>query len=429
MNLRLLTPPSAPIRAAVTPPGSKSHTIRALFMAACAAGRSEIVGPLDSEDTAHARACLERLGVQIDDRGEHWDVSGVGGTFGAPDGPLDAGESGLTARFSIATAGLVNGRVIVEGRGRLPQRPMSELIAALRKLGYAVSDDHPWEVEGAGRVVGGEVEVDASTSSQTISALLLVAPMMERGLWVRPIGEVASPRYIDLTSGLMRVFGADPHKRTTGWQVGGGGYVPATVKVPIDASAMVYPAAAAAISGGEVEIHGDPGDHPDLRFLDAIEMMGCKVDRSRHVTVVHGPDRLTGLDVNMGDAPDSAVALAVLCAVARGRSRIDGLGSLRVKESDRLAALEAELTKVGATVAISGDSLIVDPVREPRAAILSSHGDHRMAMSLSLLGLIGKGISIDGAGAVAKTWPGFWDWYSSLGGNAEGFTPTQKTSE
>lgn len=384
-------------------------------MAACADGDSEIVGGLDSEDTIRARECLRTLGIEISDRDDPWRVSGNGGRWERPADPLDAGESGLTARFLIAVGALVDGPITIEGRGRLPKRPMMALIEAMSQLGVRVTSHHPWRVEGTGSIGGGRVDVDGSESSQVISALLLIGPFADAGLAIAPVGDVVSSPYINITVALMREFQVAAKGEESGWQVGPSEYRPARIAVPVDASALVYPAAAAAISGGVIEIHGDPGRHPDMAFLDVLSTMGCAVQRGDSLTTVTGPPKLAGLNIDMSDAPDAAVALAVLCAVADGDSRIGGLGSLRLKESDRLAALQSELAKVGAVVEIVGDSLMIVPATSPTAGRLDSHGDHRLAMSLALLGLVTEGISVSASDSVAKTWPGFWDWFATLG--------------
>lgn len=415
MTVRRISPPPGPVRSVAYPPGSKSHTIRALFMAACADGESEILGALDSDDTARARECLRQLGIEIKDETEAWRISGTGGYFERPANPLEAGESGLTARFLMAIVGLVDGEVTIQGHGRLPERPMSALIEALGRLGIGVTASHPWHVEGIGSIAGGSVDVDGSSSSQVISALLLVAPLADGTLRIVPTGEVSSSAYVDMTLEMMEAFGVHTTSGDSGWEVPVAQYQPTRLTIPIDASAMVYPAAAAAISGGFVEIYGDPGSHPDIRFFDAITEMGCVVNRSDSVTTVVGPEILTGLDTDMSQSPDAAVALAVLCALAAGPSRLSGLATLRLKESDRLSALQEELSKIGATVEISRDSLLIEPAQSINAARLDSHQDHRLAMSLALLGLVVDGIEIGGSDSVAKTWPEFWQWFASLG--------------
>jgi 3-phosphoshikimate 1-carboxyvinyltransferase len=396
-------------------PGSKSHTIRALFLGALARGETTISNGLAADDTRRARECLRGLGVAIDDEGPIWAIAGSAGELRQSDKPLDAGESGLTARLLMAASSLVDGVTTIVGRGRLPARPMGPTLDALEALGNTALRKYPWEIEGHGLVPGGRITVDGSLSSQSISALLLIAPLADGPVSIEATGDIVSRGYIDMTLAMMRAFGASPTTTDEGWEVPATGYRGADIVIPNDASAMVYPAAAAARTGGITKVTGELDNHPDVRFLDALEEMGCRVNRSSHSVEVEGPARPAGIDIDMGQAPDSAVALAVVAAVADSPSRIRGLSSLRHKESDRLDALRTELTKIGARVEIVGDTLSILPVDSVPTATVDSHGDHRLAMSLALLGLVGSGVSVRNSEAVSKTWPDFWEWLATTG--------------
>jgi 3-phosphoshikimate 1-carboxyvinyltransferase len=199
-----------------------------------------------------------------------------------------------------------------------------------------------------------------------------------------------------------------------GYQVGGGGYQATRYPVPVDASSAVYPACAAALTGGTIEILGDLGQHPDRTIFEVLEEMGCTVTSSEGGTTVTGPASLSPVTVDMSAAPDAAVALAVICSRASGRSHISGLHSLRLKESDRLAVLHSELTRFGSQVAIKGDSLEIAPGNELEVEF-DSHNDHRIAMSFALLGLVALGTSVGNPDVVNKTWPGYWEWLGSTG--------------
>lgn len=406
----------APVRDRLRPPGSKSHSIRALFIAALANGTSAIVNPLQADDTERAVAVLRQLGVEIEESDGRLTVSGTGGRLTVPGSPLDVGESGLTARFAIATSQLVPGPVTIRGRGRIPERPMSGLVDVLISRGMTVTSRHPWTIDGGGQVSGGEVVVEASESSQMVSALLVPAPLADTPTVLRAAGLRSSGAYIEITTELMEVFDARLDASTPDHiEVSPGGYKACDYQVPIDASALVYPAAAAAITGGEVTIEGDPGEHPDVRFLTVLEQMGCAITLADSTITVVGPVELDGVSVDMSQAPDAAVALAVVAALANGPSEIRGLESLRHKESDRIAALVSELTKIGARVEVAGDTMSITPGRFPGSAEVDSHGDHRIAMSLALVGLVHDRLVVTGAEAVSKTWPGYWDWFAGLG--------------
>ncbi len=415
MTTRTISPPDGRIESVASPPGSKSHTIRALFLAGLARGESTISNGLEAEDTIRARDCLRQLGVVIQDDGHRWTIAGTGGKLISPTQTLDSGESGLTARFLMGAGCLVDGVTTITGRGRLPDRPMGSILDAIASLGIEVRNRYPWEIHGSGSIPGGRVVIDGSTSSQSVSALLSVAPFAREPMTLEVAGRSISAGYIDMTLAMMRSFGVDATSTESGWMVPSTGYHGAEVLIPSDGSAMVYPASAAAISGGFITILGDPGNHPDLAFLGILEKMGCQVRRRSDAVEVVGPDRLQGVVCDMTEAPDSAVALAVLAAVADSPSRIDGLGSLRHKESDRLEALRNELEIVGADIEIVGDSLSIIPTTAVTSHVLDSHNDHRLAMSLAMLGLVAEGVSVRNSDAVSKTWPDFWEWLTTTG--------------
>lgn len=398
----------------VRPPGSKSHTIRALFAAAGAAGITTLSGALDSDDTQRARECLAALGAVFGEAGDVWSVTGVAGRFGEPSGALDAGESGLTSRFLMALTPFIPAPVLIEGRGRLPERPMDALLDNLADRGAVVGAGYPWRIDATAAGRAGRMEVDAATSSQMVSALLLAAPLADEATELVVTNMVSSAQYVALTTDVMAVFGGKVETTADGYRIEGGGYSATTYEVPIDASSAVYPACAAALTGGVAEIRGDMGNHPDRRIVDVLVQMGCSTETTANSLVVHGPDRLEPIDVDMSSAPDAAVCLAVVCARAAGPSRISGLESLRLKESDRLAALQTELTRFGAGVVTDKGSIEIGP-GPPRPAKFEVYNDHRIAMSLALLGLVVGGVTVEDPEVVNKTWPRYWDWLASTG--------------
>ncbi|REK17176.1 MAG: 3-phosphoshikimate 1-carboxyvinyltransferase [Actinobacteria bacterium] len=413
MSILAISRPPEPLRTVAHPPGSKSHTIRALFVAAAAAGQSTLVGALDSEDTRHARGALRALGAQIAEDESTWTVEGVAGAFRAPAEPLNAGESGLTARFLMGLSPFLPGPIQITGEGRLPERPMGALLDNLRTRGAEAGREHPWAIDASSAGRDGALVVDASASSQVLSSLLLAAPLAAGTTTITAFG-AASTHYVEVTLDVMRAFGAIIEGEDDTYRVSPGGYRPAIYRVPVDASSAAYPAVAAAITGGRIEIIGDMGKHPDRRIFDTLALMGCTVDVTPRGVVIAGPAELDPVDVDMSSAPDAAVALTVCCAMASDTSRIHGLHSLRLKESDRIAALTTELTKFGTSVEEEGDSLTITP-GEPRPARFETHNDHRIAMSLALLGLVADGVSLEDPEVVSKTWPGYWEWLASTG--------------
>jgi 3-phosphoshikimate 1-carboxyvinyltransferase len=416
-----ITPVEHPLESVVHPPGSKSHTNRALIIAALAGGGvSRLFNPLVADDSAVMRTCLRRLGVMIDDVDDPWLVLGSGGELKAPSGPLDVGASGTTARFVTAIAALADGPVTLDGTERMRRRPIGALAAALEGLGAGIvtSGGFPPVTVTPGSLRGGLVEIDGSESSQFVSALLMLGPMLPARLHIGlRNGELVSRPYVDATIEVMRVFGAEAWATDTGFAVAPGGYHKAHYDIEADASAAVYPAVAAAIRGGVVRIEGIPAGstQPDLSVLEVLGRMGCAIRRGPTSIEVSGPGTaLAPIEADMGGSPDGALAVAVACLFAEGESRLTGLSTLRLKETDRLTALETEIRRLGGLARVEGDDLVVGP-GPLRPARIETYDDHRMAMAFSLVGLRVPGIEIVDPGCVSKTWPAFFDVLASLG--------------
>jgi len=407
----LVRPRTRPIEAVVRPPGSKSFTNRALVTAALARGVSRLAGPLDADDTEAMRVGLATLGVRIDDNDDPWLVVGTRGRLRA--GQIDARQSGTTARFLAALGALVNGRVEITGQGRLPARPFAELATALAMVGIDARANNgglPFVVEGQGGFPSGRVLVDPSRSSQFVSALLLVAPMAEGPVEIVLTAPPASASYLDSTIAVMAAFGAEVEVADRAFQVAPTGYSAASYEIEADASAAAYPLVAAAITGGVVGIEGIPAGstQPDLELLTVLAAMGCEVRRFPHRLDLLGPPQLNAVSVDMERAPDAVLALAVACLFADGTSRLRRVGNLRLKESDRLAALVSEIRRIGAKAWVEGDDLLIEGGSSLQPAVIDTHGDHRMAMSMALVGLRQPGIAIDHPEVVDKTWPRYF---------------------
>ena len=405
-------------------PGSKSETIRALVAAALAEGRSHIYGALDSEDSEAMIRVLRGFGVGVETIVEPWVVDGTGGYLVAPDHEIDVGESGLTARIALVMAALAEGTTVISGRGRLPSRPFAALVDALHGQGVDIttsSGSLPMTITGQGGLWGGPVAIDCSASSQFATALLLAAPLTTEPMSLRIEGLSGSAGYLDVTTRTMEAFGARISPTITGYDINNDGYRPTDYVVEPDASAAAYPLVAAAITRGRVIIDGlSPSSaQPDVLLVDRLVEMGCHTEQvdSRIVLDGRGVD-LVGIETDMSAAPDSSLALAVACLFASGRSRIVGLASLRLKESDRLAAMQSELTKLGARVWVEQDALAIERGELAPAAI-DPHGDHRVAMSCALVGLVVEGVEVQNPGVANKTWPGFWGMLDALATDAE----------
>ncbi len=400
--------------ATVSVPGSKSFTNRALVCAALAQGESLLTGWLDSEDTRAMIQALARLGVEVEETETDLLVRGVGGKFAIPLHPLDCGASGTSMRFLTALATLVPGRVTLDGSSRMRERPIQPLAAALAEIGASVrtvAGCPPVTVQG-GSLSGGEVAIDSSESSQFLSALLLVAPMTDEGVRVTS-KTITSRPYVDMTLDTMSAFGisvATPRDGTF-WIAPRQHYRPRTYRIEPDATSATYFFAAAAVTGGRVRVEGitAASSQADVRFVEVLERMGCSVDRGVGWISVRGPRYLHGIDVDLNALPDSALTLAVVACLARGRTAIRNVPNLRLKETDRMAALECELRKLGADVETTETDLIIDPPEVVQPAHIATYGDHRMAMSFAVAGLAVDGIVIEDPDCVAKTFPDFFD--------------------
>jgi 3-phosphoshikimate 1-carboxyvinyltransferase len=414
--------PRGPLDVTVRVPGSKSITNRALVTAALADGDSRLAGPLESEDTQVMRKALSHLGVPIDSQHVPWLVHGRGGQLGAPDGPLHAASSGTTARFLTAVACLAPGAVVVDGSPRMRERPIADLVDALCQLGAEATvvgeqGCPPVRIEGGG-LPGGHVEIDARRSSQYASAVLLAAPYAKRDVRLSFKDNVIVSRpYIDLTMDVMRAFGAeanwvDAPGREEIHVRAGRRYRARDYTIEPDASAATYPFCAAAIAGGRVRIEGIPerSHQSDFGILGLLERMGCTVTREgTSVTVESAPGGLHTLgEVDMNAMSDAALTYAVLALFADGPTLIKNIGHIRIKETDRLAALETELRRIGARANATDDSLRIQP-GPLHGAEIETYDDHRMAMAFSLAGLRVPGIFIKDPGCVGKTWPNYFD--------------------
>lgn len=401
---------SGPVDATVALPGSKSITNRALVCAALAFSPSTIDGWLDADDTRAMMAALETLGVEV----------GVGESLRiGSDGPrpdvvsIDARQSGTTSRFLLPVLGLDGTPRRIAGDAQLQARPMGEVFEALRALGARVDEEGvpghlPAVVEGPLR--GGEVELAGDVSSQFLSGLLLAAPHMAGGLQVRITTELISRPYVDMTVAVMRAFGADV---TTSdgdtWHVQPLRYQGAEFLVEPDASAASYAWGAAVATGGTVTV---PGLHRrslqgDVAFAEVLERMGADVRWDADAITVSGGDGLHGIDVDMAHVSDTVPTLAALAALADGPTTIRGVGFIRHKETDRIAAPVAELRRCGIDAEETADGMVIRP-GPVQPATIETYDDHRMAMAFSLLGLACDGIAIAGPACVAKTFPEYW---------------------
>ena len=408
-------------------PGSKSVTHRALFAGACAAGESLLANPLDSSDTRALAAALRQLGAWVSFEGVSWRVRGPLRPRGDSEQELtiDVGDAGTPARFLVPLLAATPGRYILDGSARMRERPMAPLFEAVRGLGGEVRSLAregflPAAIRG-GTLRGGPVRIRGDVSSQFLSALMLASPLVPSGIELAVEGPVSSAAYLALTRRVVEAFGGSP----------GAGYRPARFAVPGDDSAACFPIAGALVSAGAVTLLGLSrlSEQPDAVFRAWAEEAGGRLSWSGEggeaALAVDGRNladarALRPLAVDVDAAPDAALPLASLLAFASGTSVLSGAGRLREKESDRLSAVLDLLSRAGSAARVessgAGPRLVIDGTAgTPRRADFEAHRDHRVAMSAAILALaLPPGSTIDQPGAVAKSYPRFFEEWTRL---------------
>jgi 3-phosphoshikimate 1-carboxyvinyltransferase len=405
-------PLTAPPNAVVRVPGSKSITNRALLCAALADGVSVLRGVLVAQDTEAMMAGVEALGatLEVDNSDPSTlTVTGAGTRVASVPTRIDARQSGTTSRFMLAAVALGDVEHVVDGEPQLQTRPFAPLVDALVQLGVSVralgvAGHLPLAVRGPAR--GGAVSIPGHLSSQFLSGLMLAAPLMARGLDVELSSPLVSVPYVAMTRAVMAAFGVE----VDGLRVPPGAYRAREFAIEPDASAASYFFAAAAISGGRVTVEGlgTESIQGDVAFVDILEQMGAVVRRTADAITVTGGPVLHGVDIDMADISDTAQTLAAVAVFADGPTRVRGIGFIRGKETDRIAAIVNELRRagVGAEAHDDGFTVVPGPVAPTR---FETYDDHRMAMSLALLGLRVPGVELANPGCVAKTYPGFFN--------------------
>ncbi len=424
MNATRIEPFAKPFEMTFAPPGSKSLTNRALVLAALSYGPCRLTGALFADDTRVMIDGLQKLGfsVEADESACEIRVIGQHGTIPNPSADLFCGNSGTTIRFLSALCALGSGDYVLDGVDRMRQRPIGPLVQMLRNLGVRIEHTRaqgypPVQVQASG-LPGGAVQYGSETSSQYLSAILQVAPYARHEVRVDLIGPQTSWPYVAMTMRLMDAFGhlcelerdpdtGDP-KRIF---VPAGVYACEHYPVEPDASNASYFLALAALhpqSKITVEGLGKYSLQGDVGFADVLHQMGASLTFGKDFITIIGPDSLVGIDVDLSDMPDVAQTLAVVALFAEGPTTIRGLHTLRVKETDRLAALQNELTKLGADVEIEDDVLTIDPPDRLRPAAIDTYDDHRMAMSFALAGTKSAGVTINDPTCVNKTYPSYF---------------------
>ena len=435
-----IAPGPAPLDAAVQVPGSKYEANRFLIAAALTEGTTRLTGVPEGDDIRAAIAAVDALGGSAAGHGDGLEVSGI--AAGArPDPSFDpgnpthvsVGESGTLLRFLTAAAATVPGSITITGTGRIRERPVAGLVAALGALGADIETTGgfaPLTVR-SGRLDGGTVSVPAAESSQFASGLLLAAPRAAGAVSVELEGDPVSASYLDLTVSVMARCGVKVERSgPVRFRVAAGArYRPGDHRISGDWTSAGYFFAAAAVAPGRVTVDNLDPESPqgERGFAELLGRMGCEVvekasEDGVRVTVT-GASRLRGVSVDMRSMPDAAPTLAAIAPFAEGATRIHGISHLRHKESDRIAALADGLGRLGARATATDDGLAIEaPTREGslRAAALDAHGDHRIAMALALTGLRLPGVRVRSPRVVAKSFPGFWRALAELGVRVSG---------
>jgi len=357
----------------ITVPGSKSLTNRAIVMASLSNGLSKINNISNSLDSKIMIKAIKKLGIKIKTKKNELQIIGNQGVFKEFNGSINIDNAGTVTRFLTSLAALVPGRVVINKSRRMRERPIKELTEALVKIRT------------------GKVSIKGSISSQFISSLLMIAPVLEKGLVIKIIGNLVSRTYVDMTIDLLNKFGIKVTNHQYKKFIIGKNqkYKPAVYEVEGDASGASYFLGIAAVTGKKIRVNIDPRSvQGDAKFADILAKMGCLVEKNNQDQwiEVKGPKILRGITVDMVNMPDTAQTLAVVAAFAKGKTTITGLSTLKIKETDRLLALQNELSKMKIKSEIT-DDLITITGGNPQKAVIKTYGDHRMAMAFAVAGI------------------------------------------
>ena len=399
-------------------PGSKSISNRVLLLAALAEGDTEVTGLLDADDTRVMRDALATLGV----RSSGSRIHGVAGVFPVKRADLFLGNAGTAFRPLTAALAFSNGEYTLTGVPRMHERPIGDLVDALRSMGaeidYLAAEGYPPLAIHPAHGIRGAARVRGDVSSQFLSSLLMALPLLTSGGRVDVEGELISKPYVGITLNVMRRFGVDVER--AGWQsfsVPPRSYrSPGRIVVEGDASSASYFLAAGAIGGGPVRVEGVGRDsiQGDVRFVDVLEGVGARITWGENWIEASGGNTLAAFDLDLNHIPDAAMTAAVLALFADGPCTIRNVASWRVKETDRLSAMATELRKLGAKVEEGADYLRVTPHALTPDVLIDTYDDHRVAMSVALVALAGIPVRINDPDCVAKTFPTFFDEFQKI---------------
>lgn len=419
-------PPMMRAKGEIALPGSKSISNRVLLLAALANGTTEILDLLESDDTTRMLDALKTLGVNVESLGDDaYRVTGCGGQFPVKEAKLFLGNAGTAFRPLTATLALSGGHYELSGVARMHERPIGDLVDALRQIGaditYLGNEGYPpLEIKPARLSGSNAVSVKGNVSSQFLTGLLMALPLLGKTIELQVEGELISRPYIEITLEMMKRFGPAIERRdwASFFIPGNSSYKsPGVVRVEGDASSASYFLAAGAIGGGPVRVKGVGRNsiQGDVKFAEALEKMGAKLAMGENWIETSSPESgmLEGLDIDCNEIPDAAMTLAVCALFARGKTTLRNIESWKVKETDRIAAMAKELGKLGARVEMGGDFISIEPPERLRHAEIDTYDDHRMAMCFSLASF-GTHLRINDPECVAKTFPGYFEKFSEI---------------
>jgi 3-phosphoshikimate 1-carboxyvinyltransferase len=417
-----IIPIAHPLRATVRVPGSKSLTNRALLIAALASGNTRLTNALFSDDSCYFVKALQTLGfdVQLNEASQEMTVTGLGGKIPADKADLFIGNAGTAARFLTAFLTLGKGQYILDGDSRMRERPIRDLVDALNQLGVELETTNncpPVEIFAKG-LPGGKTRIAGDISSQFLSALLMVAPYARSPIEIEVTTDLNSKPYVDMTIAIMKDFGVEIERHTyERFNIQPSSFSPLPAySIESDASAASYFFAAPAICGGKVRVENisRTSVQGDIAFLDILQQMGCTMQEATGFIEVSRTDTLRGVEVDMRDIPDTAQTLAVIAPFASSPTRIRGIASARLKETDRVHATCTELARLGILVEEHEDGMTIHPCNNVQPGIVQTYNDHRMAMSFALIGLHVEGIILENPSCVSKTFPNYFEVLDAL---------------
>jgi 3-phosphoshikimate 1-carboxyvinyltransferase len=414
-----LTPASKPISATVNIPGSKSATNRALILAALSTTPSRIRKPLSSRDTDLMVKGLQSLGCKIEqiktDQGFDYQV--IPGKLMGP-AQIDVGNAGTVMRFLPPIAALATGLIYFDGDERSHQRPIAPVLTALEQIGVSVEHNNkyklPITINGDGKIKGGTVEIDASASSQFVSALLLVAPATQEGITIKNIGpSLPSAPHIEMTIQMLEKFGATVQRTSSSWSVTPCQLIGQDLVIEPDLSNAAPFMAAAMICGGSVQVRHWPlsTTQPGDQLRSIFTKMGAKVELNASSLTITGSGKIHGIDIDLGDVGELTPSIAAIASLATTPSALRGISHLRLHETDRLAALANEINNLGGSVIEGPGDLVIKPGKMNASQIWRSYEDHRMATAGAIIGLAVEGVIVENIETTQKTlsdFPGMW---------------------